>query len=257
MRYTLITGASGGIGLELARVFAAKAHNLILVARREGALQNVANELAEEFGISVHYYAADLSQIEEAKGLVHWTRQKGFDVEILVNNAGFGSYGEFHKSNLTHEWEMLQLNMVTLMYLTRAYLPSMVFRGRGGVMNVASVAAFVPGPRMANYYASKAYVLSFTEALAGELKNTRLKISALCPGPVKTNFNDRAKVKLRNRIVRTDKHSLSAKEVAEFAYKGFQEGKVVLIPGKTMQWAAFLGRKLPKETVRWFMSIFQ
>lgn len=257
MKYTLITGATSGIGLELASIYAQQAKNLILVARSEDILKRMAEDWTNQYGIMVHYFVADLSKMEDAKELVYWTRTNGYEVETLINNAGFGSFGEFHKSNLKTEWEMLQLNVVSLMYLTRAFLPGMVFRGQGGVLNVASVAAFVPGPRMANYYASKAYVLSFTEALAAELKKTKIKISALCPGPVRTNFQARSKMQLKKRLINTEKHSLSAVEVARYAYDRFQAGEVVIVPGREMKWITMLSRILPKTIVRWLMSIFQ
>lgn len=257
MKYTLITGATGGIGLELANIYAEQAKNLILVARSEDILKNMAEDWTNQYGIAVHYFAADLSKMEEAKALVHWVRENGYEVETLINNAGFGSFGEFHKSSLKNEREMLQLNVVTLMYLTRAFLPAMVFRGQGGVLNVSSIAGFLPGPRMANYYASKAYVLSFTEALAAELKKTKIKISALCPGPVKTGFQARSKMQLKKRLFNTEKHSLSAQEVARYAYERFQVGEVVIVPGREMKWVAILSRILPKCAVRWLMSVFQ
>lgn len=257
IKYTLITGASKGIGLELARVYASQAQNLILVARSQDRLKQIAKDFTDQYGVRVHYYAGDLSKIETAKKLVQWTREKGYEVETLVNNAGFGSYGEFHKSDLKNEWEMLQLNIMTLMYLTRAYLPPMVFHNKGGILNVASIAAFMPGPRMANYYASKAYVLSFTQALAGELKDTKLKIGALCPGPVKTDFFTRAKFDSSKRLIKTDQASLTAKEVATYAYENYQRGQVVIIPGKLMKMLAFLARKKPLGLVAWFMSCFQ
>lgn len=254
MKYTLITGASGGIGMELARVYAEEANNLILVARSGDKLKELAVELESQYGVVVHPFACDLSHPEEAKKLVYWTREKGYEVETLINNAGFGSYGEFHKSNWKNEQEMLQLNIMTLMYLTRAYLPSMVFRGRGGVLNVASVAGFAPGPRMANYYASKAYVLSFTEALAGELRKTKLKIAALCPGPVQTGFQARSKMDMSKRAVKAVYQGISAKEVARYAYDRYQAGEVVILPGTMTKVASILSRVAPKKVVRWIMS---
>lgn len=257
MQYVLITGASAGIGLELAKIYASEAKNLILVARNEEKLKKISMELAEQYKIQVHYYPADLSKPESAKKLVHWTRENGYEVDTLVNNAGFGSYGEFHKADLKNEWEMLQLNVMALMYLTRAYLPRMVFQNKGGVLNVSSIAGFIPGPRMANYYASKAYVLSFTQALASELNNTKLKIAVLCPGPVRTNFFNRAKFNLSKRLLPTEKFMMSASEVARYAYDEYQKGEVIIIPGKPTKVSAFLARKMPMKFVNWFMTKFQ
>ena len=257
VKYTLITGATSGLGLDLARIYAAKAENLILVARREEIMKKLAEELAERYQIRVKTFAGDLSRPETARKLVQWTREKGYEVDTLINNAGFGSYGEFHKSDLKKEWEMLQLNVMTLMYLTRAFLPGMVFRGRGGILNVASVAAFAPGPRMANYYASKAYVLSFTQALAAELRNTRLKISALCPGPIQTGFQDRAGLSDSKRFSQMAQSGWSAKQVARYAYERFQQGEVVIVPGLSNQILAVLGRKVPLKLVRRVMACAQ
>ena len=257
LRYTLITGATSGIGLELARIYAAKAENLILVARREEILKDLAEELAEQYQIRVHIFAGDLSRPETARSLVQWTREKGYEVDTLINNAGFGSYGEFHKSDLKKEWEMLQLNVMTLMYLTRAFLPGMVFRGRGGVLNVASVAAFAPGPKMADYYASKAYVLSFTQALAAELRNTKLKISTLCPGPAQTGFQEHAGLSASKQFRQMAQSGLSAKQVARYAYQRFQRGEAVIIPGLSNQILAVLARKLPMKLVRWVIACLQ
>lgn len=257
LKYTLITGATSGIGLELAKIYASKAENLILAARHEEVLKTVAEELAERYQIRVQTFAGDLSKPETARKLVQWTREKGYEVDTLINNAGFGSYGEFHKADLKKEWEMLQLNVMTLMYLTRAFLPGMVFRGRGGVLNLASVAAFAPGPKMANYYASKAYVLSFTQALAAELRNTKLKISVLCPGPVQTGFQDRAGLSASKRFRQMAQGGLSAKQVAQYAYERFEQGEVVIVPGLSNQILAGLSRKMPLNFVRRVMAYMQ
>lgn len=257
IQYTLITGASGGIGRELARVYASQARNLILVARSQDKLERLAQELKEQYQIVVHYYVADLSKPEEAKKLVHWTRQNSYEVETLINNAGFGSYGEFHKSDLKNEWEMLQLNIMSLMYLTRCYLPRMVFQNRGGILNVASLGGFIPGPRMANYYASKAYVVSFTQALAGELRKTNLKISALCPGPVNTDFFKRSHFDLSRRWLGADRFMLSPSLVAAYAYEQYQKGETIIIPGKAAKIAVFLARKKPLKFVQWLMPRLQ
>ena len=257
LKYTLITGATSGIGLELARIYAAEAENLILVARREEVLKQLAEELAERYQIRVQTFAGDLSRPETARDLVRWTREKGYEVDTLINNAGVGNYGQFHKLDVKKEWEMLQLNVMTLMYLTRSFLPGMVFRGRGGVLNVASVAAFAPGPKMADYYASKAYVLSFTQALAEELRNTKLKISALCPGPVQTGFQEAANLSASKRFKQMAQSGWSAKQVARYAYQRFQQGEVVIVPGLSNQVLAVLARKLPLKLVRRVIAYMQ
>jgi len=188
----LVTGASSGIGLELARLFAAGGYGLVLVARSGGKLEELANELRNRHGVDVRVMAIDLARPESSEELVRELEQAGVAVDVLVNNAGFATFGPFAETHLRAELEELQLNVVTLTHLTKKLLPGMLARRRGGVLNVASTAAFQPGPLMAVYYASKAYVLSFTEALAEELRGTGVTISALCPGPTVTGFQKRA-----------------------------------------------------------------
>lgn len=254
--YTLITGATSGIGLELAKQFVKNGKDVLLVSRNSQRLSEVAEELEQIYPVRVHYLAVDLSEPDSAKKVLNWTREKGYEVETLVNNAGFGSHGEFHKSHLKTECEMLELNIMSLMKLTRYFLPAMVFRRQGGVLNVASAAGFAPGIRMANYYASKAYVQSFTQALAGELRGTPINIAALCPGPVDTGFQARARLKVGKRNL-VWKQKKTAKQVAEYAYQEFEKGKVLIFPGELLKTAIFLSRKFPLSWVRWVMSYFQ
>src|SRR6201986_3308991 len=182
----LITGASGGIGLELARLFAADGHDLVLVARSAGKLSSLAEELAGRHNVGVRVIPADLAGAEAPGDIFDELRRDGVSVDALVNNAGVGSYGLFAETDLRTELDLLQINVVALTHLTKLFLPAMIARRRGYVMNVASTAAFQPGPLMAVYYASKAYVLSLSEALAAELKRTGVRVTALCPGPTNT-----------------------------------------------------------------------
>src|SRR3954469_20394085 len=188
----LITGASGGIGLELARVFAAHGYDLVLVARSGGKLEELAAELRTGHGIAARVIAKDLARPESPEDLARELEAAGVTVDVLINNAGFATFGPFVAADLHAELEELQLNVVTLTHLTKKLLPGMVARRRGGVLNVASTAAFQPGPFMAIYYATKAYVLSFSEALAEELAGTGVSVTALCPGPTATGFQQRA-----------------------------------------------------------------
>src|SRR3954454_3939709 len=188
----LITGASGGIGLELARVFAAHGYDLVLVARSGGKLEELAGELRTRHGIEARVIAKDLARPESPEELFRELETAGVTVDVLINNAGFATFGPFVAADLHAELEELQLNVVTLTHLTKKLLPAMVARKRGGVLNVASTAAFQPGPFMAIYYATKAYVLSFSEALAAELEGQGVTISVLCPGPTETGFTARA-----------------------------------------------------------------
>jgi uncharacterized protein len=224
----LVTGASGGIGEELARLFAADGHDLVLVARSGDKLARLAVELEARHGVSARVAAADLARPDSPRELFEGLRGAGVSVDALVNNAGFGSYGLFAETDLKSELDMLQVNVVALTHLTKLFLPAMLARGRGYVMNVASTAAFQPGPLMAVYYASKAYVLSFSEALSNECEGTGVRVSALCPGPTETGFVAAAGMgdsKLFDRAV------MDARTVAEAGYRGLLAGRAVVIPG--------------------------
>ena len=224
----LVTGASGGIGEELARLFAADGHDLVLVARSRDKLARLAEELEGKHGVSANVLTADLARAPSPQEIFEETEGAGLRVDALVNNAGFGSYGLFAETDLKQELEMLQVNVVALTHLTKLFLPAMLARRRGYVMNVASTAAFQPGPLMAVYYASKAYVLSFSEALSNECEGTGVRVSALCPGPTETGFVAAAGMgdsKLFDRAV------MDARTVAEAGYRGLLDGKAVVIPG--------------------------
>jgi uncharacterized protein len=227
---TLVTGASSGIGLELARLFAAGGYGLVLVARSSGKLEELASELRNRHGVAVRVMAIDLARPESPEELVRELEQAGVAVDVLVNNAGFATFGPFAETDLHAELEELQLNVVTLTHLTKKLLPGMLARRRGGVLNVASTAAFQPGPLMAVYYASKAYVLSFTEALAEELRGTGVTISALCPGPTVTGFQKRARMEDSGLFSGPIK-VMDAAAVARAGYEGFRAGRRLVIPG--------------------------
>ena len=224
----LVTGASGGIGEELARLFAADGHDLVLLARSRDKLARLADELGREHNVSARVVASDLARAEAPGEVFEELEGAGVTVDALVNNAGFGSYGLFAETDLKHELGLLQVNVVALTHLTKLFLPGMLRRGRGYVMNVASTAAFQPGPLMAAYYASKAYVLSLSEALANECAGTGVRVSALCPGPTETGFVAAAGMgdsKLFDRAV------MDARAVAEAGYRGLLAGRAIVIPG--------------------------
>ena len=224
----LITGASGGIGLELVKLFAKDGYNLVLVARSEDKLHRIAEQLRARRGIKVHVITKDLSQASSPQEVHNEVQAAGIRVDVLVNNAGFASYGKFPEISLQHELELLQTNIVTLTHLTKLFLPPMIENGSGRVLNLASTAAFQPGPLMAVYYASKAYVLSFSEAIANELKDTGVTVTALCPGPTRTGFQARASME-GSRLVQGD--IAGPKAVALAGYRGIISGKTVVIPG--------------------------
>jgi hypothetical protein len=221
----LITGASGGIGLELARCFAAGGYDLVLVARNAGRLEELAGELRRQ-GATARVLAKDLAAPAAPEEVCRELAAAGVAVDVLVNNAGFGTFGPFVETPLGQELEELQLNVVTLTHLTKKLLPAMVGKRRGGVLNVASTAAFQPGPLMAVYYATKAYVVSFSEALAEELRGTGVTVTALCPGPTATGFQQRSGMVISKLLPVAD-----AAAVARDGYEGFRAGKRIVIPG--------------------------
>lgn len=248
VKTALITGASGGIGSELAKVFATHEYDLILVARSTDKLQRIQSALTQAHPGQVHIVSCDLSQPESALALFEQVQQQGLTVDVLVNNAGFGDYGPFAEGDWNKQGALLQLNMVTLTHLTRLFVPSMLERGYGKILNVASTAAFQPGPFMATYYASKAYVMSFTEALAHELEGTGITATVLCPGPTRgTDFQARAElddVDFFKQLKLPD-----AADVAQFAYDALERNQVVAIHGVLNRLLVFTNRIMPRRTV--------
>ena len=241
----LITGASAGIGRHLAAQFARHGFDVILAARREGALQTLAAEITAAGG-RARVIPADLERADGAALLYDHLQQTGVGVDVLVNNAGFGLQGPFAELPLERQVAMIQLNVTSLTSLTRLMLPSMLARNRGGVLNVASTAAFQPGPLMAVYYASKAFVLSLTEAVAEEVAGTALKVSCLAPGPTRTEFAERASmtgVRLFKGPVMT------AEDVARIGFDGWNAGKRLVIPGLRNQLGAVLVKLSPRSIV--------
>ncbi len=245
MTTALITGASGGIGEALARELAAEGHDVILVARSEGKLQTLATELAVKHSITADVLTADLAAAGAGTALA--ARLTGRQIDILVNNAGFGDFGEFYKSDPTKVSQMINLNVATLTDLTRALLPAMVERESGKILNVASTAAFMPGPLMAEYYATKAYVLSFSEAIADELRNSGVTVTALCPGPVDSGFQSGADMH-DSKLVK-GKKIMSAETCAKLAVAGMNAGKPVVVTGLINKLQAMSPRLVPRRFV--------
>lgn len=243
----LVTGASSGIGLELARCFAADGSRLVLIARNTSALKQLAQELRAKYKVEPIVLTADLSLPETPGKIFSELKGRGITVDILVNNAGFGAHGLFSKLPLQRQLEMIQVNVAALTELTGLFLSGMVERRRGGVLNVASVAGFVPGPGMAVYYASKAFVLSFTEALASELAGAGVKVTALCPGPTETNFFKVAHV---NNAILVRVANMTSKEVAIHGHRTFRSGRVVVVPGWRNRLLVLLVRFTPRLLVR-------
>lgn len=234
----MITGAGSGIGLALAREFAKNNHPLILTSRLAEDLQRVAAELRHEHGAEVQTFAADLERPEAVRALFGAAQEEPPD--ILVNDAGLGYRGRFWEIPLENQLSIIRVNIEAVTRLTYLFLPQMIQNNRGGVLNVASVAGFEPGPLLAVYHASKAYVLSFTEALATELQETELKVSALCPGPTDTDFFPKAG--MENTKAFQKGHVMSPQEVAEIGYASFMKGNRTIVTGGMNKTMVFLRR---------------
>lgn len=246
--YTLITGASGGIGYDLAKLSAADGRNLILVARSADKL----NQLAEDFRKNNHSEVitmpVDLSDEAGVVKLISEITVKNLHVDTLINNAGFGDFGDFAGADLAKNLEMIRLNISALTQLSHFALQGMMTAKSGKIMNVASTAAFMPGPGMAVYYASKAYVLSFSEALTRELKGTGITVTTLCPGPTDTSFASAAGLgkSLMHRML----PPATSADVAKAGYKAMMKGKAILIPGIMNKLSAMTPRFSPRSMVR-------
>jgi short-subunit dehydrogenase len=224
----LITGASSGLGYEFAKLFAKNGYDLVLIARDKKRLSEVGNEISNQYHSEVIVIDKDLSNPQAAEEIYQFLHQKNIVIDILINNAGFATHGKFIELSLENEVAEMNLNMVTLTILTKLFLTDMVKRDSGKILNVASTAAYFPGPFMAVYYASKSYVLLFSEGLSEELKGTGVTISTLCPGPTKTNFSQRANVK--NTLLFKG-NVMNAEDVVTIGFAGLIKGKRVIIPG--------------------------
>ncbi|MGA8441551.1 MAG: SDR family oxidoreductase [Candidatus Sulfotelmatobacter sp.] len=246
-RTALITGASGGIGYELAKLFARGRYNLVLVARNADKLNPVAGELQGQFRVAVKTIALDLAAGRAARALFDQVQGEGVVVDVLVNNAGFGVFGEFAKMAEEEILGQIQLNITALTQLTRLFLPSMVARRSGKIMNVASTAAFQPGPLMAVYYATKAYVLSFSEALANELAGSGVAVSCFCPGATDTGFQKRAG--MENSRLFKKIGAMNAEVVARDGYRGLMAGKALVFSGAQNWLVAESVRFAPRKWV--------
>jgi short-subunit dehydrogenase len=252
----LITGGSGGIGYELAKLFAKDHHNLVLVARSGPKLAQVADELQRRFGITVKPVALDLAEPAAPQLLFDQLQRESVAVDILVNNAGYGKLGDFAEVPLEESLGQIQLNLAALTHLSRRFLGPMLERRSGKILNVASTAGFQPGPRMAVYYASKAYVISFSEALANELAGKGITVTCLCPGATTTDFANRAGND-KSRLFKQFR-PMDVKTVALKGYRGLVAGKTLVIPG-LKNWLVIQSLRIsPRKTVtavsRWLME---
>jgi short-subunit dehydrogenase len=243
----LITGASSGIGYELCKLFANDNYSLIIVARDRKRLGQVASELHRLYDTDVYSITCDLSDIHAAETLYRKLLQKKLTVEVLVNNAGYGLHGFFSETSLDDELAMIQVNITSLTHLTKLILPGMISRKSGKILNVASTAAFQPGPMMAVYYATKAYVLHFSEALTAETRETGITVSVLCPGPTRTQFQLRAGI--GNSYLTNSKILMDAGQVAEAGYRGLMKGKTLIVPGYFNKISSQIHRFVPRRLI--------
>lgn len=243
MAYFVVTGASSGIGEAMCEVLAREGHSLILVARRQSLLETLKERLEKYAGCQVVVMPMDLSNPDEVCRL--YEACLAYDVIGLVNNAGYGLYGEFLELDILDEFNMIDLNIKSVHYLSKLFLRRFVAQDRGYLLNVASTAAFQSGPLMASYYASKGYVLQLTEAITKELeaKGSSVVVSALCPGPVDTGFQQRAKIKVAKSAMKVP----TAHEVAKYAYDEWMKGKTLIIPGYSNRVLVFLNRLIPRK----------
>ncbi len=249
----LITGASSGIGADLARVFAREGYDLILVARSRDRLDALVRELRDAFGATVRALPIDLSTPGAAGVVRERAAQEGIDVDVLVNDAGFGMRGPFAELDPARQIEMIQVNLVALTELTRLFVPDMVRQGAGRILNVASTAAFQPGPLMAVYCATKAYVLSFSEALAEELRGSGVTVTCVAPGATETGFGEIAGVSA-TRLFRAG--TTSSREVAEAAYAALNKGVALVVPGCRNRLLSASVRFLPIPTAARVARLF-
>lgn len=243
----LITGASSGIGLELAKLFAQSGHNLILVARSEDKLEHLRKQLVQEHSVHVESIVVDLAAANAAEILVKEVNRRKLVVDILVNNAGFGELGTFSDISTQRQLNMIQLNVMTVVHLTKLLLPEMLKRDSGGILNVASTAAFQPGPNMAVYYATKAFVLSFSEAIHEELIDTGVNVVCLAPGPTETGFGEDSGM---NKTKIFSANAMSAAAVAKVGLNALEANRAIAIPGWKNRLGTYLSRLAPRAITR-------
>lgn len=242
----LITGATVGLGYEFSKLFASDGYDLVLVARNEDKLQQRKNELQKKYDVTVNAIPRDLTDPGAPKEIHNLLQKAGITIYVLVNNAGFTVFGEFARTKLTPQLDMIRLNAMALTELTWLFLDDMRKRREGKILNVSSTAGFQPGPLMAVYYATKAYVLSFSEALAAELKDSGIKVSALCPGPTKTEFQKRGGI---GDIWLLKGGMMSAESVTRIGYRKFMKGKTVIVTGWLNKLAVEAVRFIPRKLV--------
>jgi short-subunit dehydrogenase len=246
--YALVTGASSGIGYELAKLFARDGKNIVVVARSKDKLEELKGNLEKEHGTKVRVLPKDLSNPKAPQEIFSELEKEGINVDVLVNNAGFAVYGMFSDSDWQKEAEMIQVNITALTALTKLFLKKMLEDKSGKIMNISSVGGFIPAPWYSMYHATKAYVLSFSEALANEVKGTGVSVTCFCPGVTKTLFYERANAE-KSKALKSRVLSMDAATVARLGYKALAKGKVTAIAGLPMSLAVFFSRFAPRSLV--------
>ena len=252
----LITGASSGIGKELAIIHASKKRDLVLVARRTEELEGLKTELIQKYGVEVLVLPSDLMQIGAAKKVFDAVKEQNIEIEYLINNAGLGGYGKFYQRDRNKEVEMIQLNIVALTELTHLILPEMVARKSGKILNTASTAGFIPGPMQSVYFATKAFVISFSQGIAQEVSTNGITVTALCPGPVRTEFEKEAGMEGSGLF----KKAATAISTAEKGYSGMEKGKLIVITDNSLRFALnwllpFAPRKMVMRAIEKMQTI--
>jgi uncharacterized protein len=248
----LITGAGSGIGYELAKCFARDGHDLVLLARNETRLMEVAEELRNQFNIQARVLAMDLSDPETPQAVYDILEEEAIEIDCLVNNAGYAETGCFAASDLSEQLDLLEVNVSAPMILTHLFLEGMLEREYGGILNVGSTVSFVAAPKMAVYGAAKSFVLAFSEALAAELKATKIRVTCLCPGATRTGFVKRAKMEDARMAHSALVNWMSPESVARQAYTGFLKGRRIVVPGISNRALLFLNRLMPRRLSVWF-----
>jgi uncharacterized protein len=246
--YALITGASKGIGKQIAVELAKKKFDLLLIARSASQLEDVAKEIKGKYDVKIDVLAEDLSVPNAAQNVLRWVEQKGYEIAVLVNNAGYGSAGEFHSYTLEQNRDMMNLNMITLSEMCQVFLPMLKRNSQAYILNIASSTAYQAIPRMALYAATKVFVLNFSRALKYELKDTSVSVTCICPGATDTNFNDRASIPEKARKA-AEKVVMSPEEVAKISVDSMFAGKTEVIPGVVNKLGAFLAWLAPKALI--------
>jgi short-subunit dehydrogenase len=251
IRTVLITGASSGIGYEFAKIFADHQYILILTARDETKLLAIKKEFEDQYNTTTIILTKDLSDINEANAIHKYIMSRNIKVDVLINTAGAGVYGEFKETDFTKESDMIKVNILALTYLTKIFLKEMLKDDSGSIINVASTAAFKPGPLMSVYYATKAYVLSFSESIAAEICDTNVSLTVLCPGPTRTDFMKKSSFSVVKDL--KIKKMQTASEVAIYGYKAMLRKELIAIPGISNRVLTFLLKFFPRKLFAWLM----